>query len=297
VTSTGAIATFHEALVPVAPGGPRLAVRSLDGRLRPFLLVHGLASNARVWDGVARRLAAVGHRVVAVDLRGHGRSEEPEDGYDTDTAADDLAAVAAELGLHAPVVAGQSWGGNVVLSLAARHPDVAAGVGCVDGGWLRPRDGFATFDQAWSVLAPPVLHGIRFADVAARIRAGHRDWPADGVEGTLANLVQLPGGGVRARLSREHHREILRSLYDGDPAAWYPRILVPVLLVPAVGEHPEPGEGDREAGTRAAVAGALAALPHGRARWYPGADHDLHAQHPDRLAADLLTLDQTVEDH
>src|SRR3954471_10049285 len=49
VTSTSAIAVFHEALVPVASGGPRLAVRSLDGRRRPFLLVHGLASNARVW--------------------------------------------------------------------------------------------------------------------------------------------------------------------------------------------------------------------------------------------------------
>ncbi|HEY5472951.1 MAG TPA: alpha/beta fold hydrolase, partial [Candidatus Limnocylindrales bacterium] len=39
----------------------------------PFLLVHGLASNARLWDGVARRLTEAGHRSVAVDLRGHGR--------------------------------------------------------------------------------------------------------------------------------------------------------------------------------------------------------------------------------
>jgi hypothetical protein len=38
------------------------------------------------------------------------------------------------------------------------------------------------------------------------------------------------------------------------------------------------------------VLGALAALPDGRVRWYPGADHDLHAQHPDRLAADLGEL-------
>ena len=43
----------------------------------PFLLVHGLASNARLWDGVARRLASAGHSAVAVDLRGHGRSPRP----------------------------------------------------------------------------------------------------------------------------------------------------------------------------------------------------------------------------
>jgi len=144
-----------------------------------------------------------------------------------------------------------------------------------------------------------VLDGVRYADIAARIRAARHDWPPEGVEGTLANLVELPGGGVRARLSRKHHQEILRSLYDGDPAAWYPRVDVPVLLVPAVGEHPEPGEPDRAAATRAAVVAALAGLSRASARWYPGSDHDLHAQHPDRLAADLekleLSLEQSVE--
>ena len=63
------------------PGGPRLALRRADGDRRPFLLVHGLSSNARLWDGVGRRLAAAGHQVVAVDQRGHGRSEQVADGY------------------------------------------------------------------------------------------------------------------------------------------------------------------------------------------------------------------------
>ena len=239
--------------------------------------------------------------MVAVDLRGHGLSEAPDAGYDTDTAADDLAGLAAALGLGGAVVVGQSWGGNVVLSLAARHQDVAAAVACVDGGWLRPRGWYSSFDECWSVLAPPVLDGVRYADVARRIRAGHPDWPAEGVDATLGNLVELPGGGVRARLAREHHREILRSMYEQDPADWYPRIGVPVLLVPAVGQKPdgqrdgqpdeqpdEHGpESDRGSAARDAVRAALAALPDARARWYPGADHDLHAQHPDRLAADL----------
>ena len=77
------------------PPGHDLRSGGPPATVAPFLLVHGLSSNARVWDGVARRLAAAGHEVVAVDLRGHGRSEAPADGYDTDTCADDLRCVAA----------------------------------------------------------------------------------------------------------------------------------------------------------------------------------------------------------
>jgi pimeloyl-ACP methyl ester carboxylesterase len=307
VTTTAPQAQPRQHSVQLSQGRPELAVREFDGQSdgqfdgqfnvprRPFLLVHGLASNARLWDGVGRHLAAAGHRVVAVDLRGHGLSQQPPGGYDTDTNADDLAALTVTSGLRGPVVAGQSWGGNVVLSLAARHPGVAAAVACVDGGWLRPRDDFASFEECWGALAPPVLDGVRFADVAHFIASAHPDWPAEGVEATLANLVELPGGGVRARLAREHHRDIVRSLFEGDPARWYPVIGVPVLLVPAVGEHPAPDDGERSRGSRAAVEKALAALPHGEVRWYAGADHDLHAQHPQRLAADLLALAATVD--
>jgi pimeloyl-ACP methyl ester carboxylesterase len=203
------------------------------------------------------------------------------------------------------VVAGQSWGGNVVLSLAARHPGTVAAVCCVDGGWIRLGDRFADRDAAWQVLAPPVFDGLRYDDLAARIRAANPHWPDEGIEGTLANLVRTPQGGVRARLTREHHRSIVDSLFDGDPRRWYPTIDVPVLLCPAVAPDgapegapdgaPDPpvdgaGGADRAAGTRQAVLEALAALPHGRVRWYPGAHHDIHAEQPEALAADLLAL-------
>ena len=279
--------------VALGPGRPRLAVRRRAGAGRPFLLVHGLSSNARLWDDVAAALHDAGHETVAVDLRGHGLSQAPDDGYDTGTCADDLAALVDALGLtgeRAPVAVGQSWGGNVVLALAARHPGAVAGVACVDGGWIRLHDRFTDFEECWAALAPPRFDGLRYADLARAIRAGHPDWPPAGLEATLANLVELPDGGVRARLSREHHREIVRSMYTADPADTYPGVAVPALLVPAASPEREPGENDRSPGTRAAVLEAAAALPDAEVRWYPGADHDLHAQHPQRLAADLLTL-------
>lgn len=268
------------------PGGPLLAVRRASGdqSRRPFLLVHGLASNARLWDGVATALADSGREVVAVDLRGHGRSADTVDGHLTDGAAADLAALCGVLewtGGRAPVVAGQSWGGNVVLVLAAQFGGVAA-VACVDGGWIR-FESFKTFEECWQELAPPLFDGARWDDVRDWITRAHPDWPAECIEGSLANLVKLPAGGVRNRLDRQHHREILHSLWAGDPRALYPQVKVPVLLMPA----------GSAATSRAApaVAEALALLPRAKVEWYDGADHDLHAQHPLRVAGDLLSLD------
>jgi len=43
----------------------------------PLVLIHGLASNAMLWEGAALEFASLGHAVVAVDLRGHGLSENP----------------------------------------------------------------------------------------------------------------------------------------------------------------------------------------------------------------------------
>lgn len=56
----------------------------------PVLLVHGLASNCRLWDGAASHLAGLGHDVIALDLRGHGRSDKPDHGYSVPEVARDV---------------------------------------------------------------------------------------------------------------------------------------------------------------------------------------------------------------
>ena len=81
----------------------------------PFLLLHGLDSNARMWDQVADRLATAGHAAYAIDQRGHGESPPAGDGYDNATAAADTAAVAAALGVTRAVIAGHSWGALLAL--------------------------------------------------------------------------------------------------------------------------------------------------------------------------------------
>jgi pimeloyl-ACP methyl ester carboxylesterase len=274
---------------PAAPGVDRPPVvgdgaspardpAAIDGDPAPFLLVHGLASNARTWDGVAARLAAAGHPVVTVDLRGHGRSSKVDGPYDVVTVAEDLAALIGSLGLDRPVVAGQSWGGNVAVELAARHPGLTRGIVCVDGGWLELSRAFPDWEACRATLAPPRLAGRRLAEIEGYIRSSHRDWPETGIRGTLANFELRPDGTIAPWLTYERHLDVLRGLWEHHPSALYERLAVPILLVPADTGDPEWTEAKR-----GEVAAALAAIPNARAHWFTG-DHDIHAQRPAELA-------------
>jgi len=262
-----------------------LAARCHAGDGRPFLLVHGLASNARLWDGVAAHLAAAGHAVVAVDLRGHGRSSKPDHGYDFATVVADLVALTGALGLERPIVAGQSWGGNVVLELAARRPDLVHALALVDGGWIHLGDRFAEWSECETAMRPPSLAGTKYGRIEAAIRAARPDWPDSGIAGALANFEVLDDGTVRPWLSLDNHLRILRALWEHEPRRVYPRVSAPVLLIPAADASLS------LAAKRKNVDEALRLLPSARVRWYePPADHDLHAQHPDAVARDLLGL-------
>lgn len=260
-----------------------LAVRRWDGgRAQPFVLVHGLASNARLWDGVARRLHDAGHPVVAVDQRGHGRSDTPDDGYDFATVTDDLHRLIDALDVTRPVLVGQSWGGNVVLEAAARFGDRLAGVACVDGGTIDLQARFPQWEACAAQLAPPIFNGVTPGALERRMRAMHPDWPDEGIAGTLANFVEGPDGTMRARLRRDLHMQILRALWEHRPPQRYPGIDTPVLLIPA-----DTGDAAWTADKRHDATVALDLLPRGRLHWLPG-DHDLHAQQPDAVTQLLL---------
>lgn len=258
------------------PGGLRLALRRTHGAARPFLLVHGLASNARLWDCVARRLAAAGHEVVAVDLRGHGRSEQAPDGYTTSRCAANLAVLITELGFlgkRAPVVAGQSWGGNVVLTLAAEHGGVSA-LALVDGGWIWLRQRYETFEQCWAELAPPLLTKVSMTELGQHLQRRLPGFSPEAIDAQLANFKPGGDGFAKARLTRERHKQILHSLWADDPRPLFAKVTVPTLLAVALA-----AEGDDRPGPDMAAAG----ISTSAMSVYIGAHHDLHAQHPDRL--------------
>jgi pimeloyl-ACP methyl ester carboxylesterase len=110
--------------VQVRDSGPR------DGS--PIVLVHCFTCAIDWWDRMLPALSKE-HRVIAIDLLGHGGSEKPGSGYSIPNQADLVAGVIAELGVEQPVEAvGHSLGGSVVTALAQEHPQLVDRVVIID---------------------------------------------------------------------------------------------------------------------------------------------------------------------
>jgi pimeloyl-ACP methyl ester carboxylesterase len=110
--------------------GRRLVYETYGAGDKLIVLLHGLLMDARLNRGVAQALAERGHRVVLLDLLGHGRSDKPRHAaeYRMDTYAEQVGELLDHLGAEEAVVGGVSLGANVSLHLAARRPERVRGL-------------------------------------------------------------------------------------------------------------------------------------------------------------------------
>ena len=104
---------------------------------RELLFVHGWCCDHTAFRPQFDHFART-HAVTALDLRGCGRSDRPEDGYTIPDFADDLAQFCSAVGIDKPVVIGHSLGGMIAVELAARHPSVPRALVLVDPGPIDP---------------------------------------------------------------------------------------------------------------------------------------------------------------
>ena len=167
------------------------------------LLIHGLSNTAWSWNPVARRIRAVRH-VVAMDLRGHGLSDAPTEGYDAPTFADDVLAVAEGSGLLAGpgdriVLAGHGFGAIVAAWAAAAIGDRCAGLVLVDGGWesLEAASGVDVDEFLRTLDEPPEVMRSMAAFLADRagVRPDH--------------VGRRPGRAARATVVETHAGKVV----------------------------------------------------------------------------------------
>ena len=266
-----------------------------QGAGTPTLLLHGLASNARIWERTAPGLALGGLAPVALDLRGHGLSDKPEEGYDWATMTEDLRAAVRALGMDQPIVVGHSWGAGLALHLAAAGlagGDRPRGVVVIDGGISQLDDlPGATWERVSELLAPPPLAGMRREDLLRRLTDSSRRWQpdAESLDITLANFEILPDDTVRPWLRRDHHMRLLRSLYDFRTYEAFLDVRCPMLVISA--RPPAPRRLEEEAHLKLKELGlerARESIADLTAVWMDETIHDVPLQRPQDLAQAVL---------
>jgi pimeloyl-ACP methyl ester carboxylesterase len=114
-------------MATVVRKGIKLAYEDRGQGQPALVFVHGWACNRSFFAPQAEYFSHR-HRVVSIDLRGHGESDKPEGQYPIAAYADDIAYLIEQLGLGKVIAVGHSMGGVVVLQLAAAFPDCVAGI-------------------------------------------------------------------------------------------------------------------------------------------------------------------------
>lgn len=92
----------------------------------PLVLIHALGTSLTLWDGVAARLPR--HRILRLDLRGHGQSDVPPAPYAMGALVRDVERLIEHFGLTETVVAGVSLGGMIAQGLAVKRLDLVRGL-------------------------------------------------------------------------------------------------------------------------------------------------------------------------
>lgn len=270
--------------VPTHDGGSLHVLERGEGL--PVVLLHGITLNAELWSPQLHDLAS-DHRVLAVDLRGHGRSRAGEEGYGMGILARDLATVLTKLDLNDALVVGHSMGGMATLNFAVEHPDVChervAGLGLVATAAARP------FPQA---LVPRVV-GLG-ATIVDRLDSG-RPVPSYRFTGNDLSLFLVRSAfgkhasaaaieQVRASIEATDDDALQRSLvgiFDHDTIDRLGDVNTPAFVV----------VGSRDLLTPAPFSRIMAErLPDAELTVLPQAGHQLMQERPDELAALIRDL-------
>ena len=252
----------------------------------PIVLIHCYTCSMNWWDDLAPLLVH-GHRVIRVDLLGHGGSDKPGAGYSIDEQASAVAEALAKLGVLNATVVGHSLGGSVATDLAQQSPRLASRVVIIDQA---PEDGFEdeSFGQRisyWPIIGQAMTRFIQVAPKSVvRDQYGKAFAPGYDIASGFQDPEQ-PVDDLRAMTytsytqTRDAERDFVNQApLDQRLAAAH----VPVLVIF--------GAEDQIYDAPQAVARYRANVPGVQTQLIPGAGHSPNVEKPNLVAPLILAF-------
>lgn len=234
-----------------------------------LLLIHGSAASSRSWDALVPLLTML-HRVIRIDLPGHGRSAEPVDGdYATPEQGRRIGTALDRLGVEHAIVVGHSSGGYAATALAEQRPDLVTALALISTG--------PSMD-AFIAPGPTAFHPAQ--------------WPP-----TDEQIRQFASTGFRAgyKVPQELVDELRGMTYHAVTAAmqastaYLNQRALPDRLM-ALGKPLQVIFGDQDRRWRPSSAADYRVVPGAKVELLPGAGHTPILEDPPRTAALLLSF-------
>ncbi|AKL00638.1 MULTISPECIES: alpha/beta fold hydrolase [Gammaproteobacteria] len=253
---------------------------------QPIVFHHGWPLSADDWDNQMLFFLAEGYRVIAIDRRGHGRSDQVSEGHDMDHYAADASAVVESLDLRNAVHVGHSTGGGQVARYVAQYgqpqgrvakavlvsavPPLMVKTDGNPGG--TPIEVFDGFRKALAANRAQF-----YLDVASGPFYGFNRDGADVSQGTIQNWWRQGMIG-----SAKAHYEGIKAFSETDQTEDLKTITVPVLVMQ--------GDDDQVVPYKNAALLQDKLLANSVLKIYPGFPHGMHTTHADTINADILAF-------
>jgi 3-oxoadipate enol-lactonase len=254
-----------------ASDGCKISYSLHEGKGPRLALVHSLALDRSVWDGVVEALGSRA-QILTFDCRGHGKSGRPHMPYSAELFARDLAELLDHIGWQSAAIAGASMGGCVTLAFGGQYTTRADALGLID-------------TTAWYGPDAPKQFRERAAAAKEKGMAGLIDfqlsrWFSDSWRGANAAKVKAAMDVFLAN-DFECYAATCALLGDADLRHYLPALTMPVSVV----------VGEEDYATPVPMAMALhASIPSSSLRVLKGARHLTPIERPQEIAKDLAEL-------
>lgn len=204
------------------------------GGNKNVLCIHGITANCRCWDLIAETLAPE-YTVVAVDLRGRGRSDKPDAGYSPDHHIQDMVCLLDDLGIEKTLIMGHSLGAFISLLFAARHPQRVEKLILVDGAGDLSK---GQMDDVFAGIKPALDRLSQTFDSTEAYLQQMKSAPSiqpwrPNIETYYRYEIEPVPGGVQTNIDPIHIEEESENVRKLNCADLYKEVHCPVLILRA----------------------------------------------------------------